>query len=769
MKKASTTINNKYEKSKPENKEKNSTIATKKIEQSISNTPNLSWAYRRFFLNNDKQSFKIYYLQVIDNAITQLKKDKEENSVKIKNINNLKQAIDSDIDNIDDNADTPTHIKAITKAINYTYKILSRGQSNSNDTENLNKIDNELAQLISTYESQLAINKQDTIALHTKLLLVEARRTLLLAEADKKTKEIAAKINLSSDKGANSVTELLSQEIKKNKAKQIEIELLTSYLLNSIEKSKKIQALNCKTQQLSHTITSAQEALIKLSLTIEIMEKLKNQKDSLSETSIQKTSKELIQSLKPKLKALQSNTVSIGTIGILYLIYIAVFATFSASVQTAIFGTVLLGGSILTSILFGMVASLVATPIAITISKLRNKIDSNKLFNLILLCSIFAVFAFIAPSIELLLFGHIAYTTVICYKFMFALVSTAITYSALNIFEILIKSALSNRSFVSLSIIKDTIREIALISLLTFTVEPLLVIISLQRVAIMQSKGLFNIAEIDFIKHLKIPYIFNFILDCVVSYGIYILLEPTIGISYLSAAASYFLYITFMLAIMHIEKHTTEINLPLAYTRLLDFTARQITKAYNFIEACLDHSILITANLISIFTTYRKNIPAKLEIPATNIKYLDYALCSILFILQLVIDASLLSIFSILYLTYKTAETPTQNMKDIGKNHPIKTTIFFIATATICAVFASPIQLFVLGQLVMRGSPIINILFGTMASLVSTLFGANACVATNAYVVPPVSRAFKHSCKTVNDFWKAIPYFGNSESPKAKV
>ena len=200
-----------------------------------------------------------------------------------------------------------------------------------------------------------------------------------------------------------------------------------------------------------------------------------------------------------------------------------------------------------------------------------------------------------------------------------------------------------------------------------------------------------------------------------------------------------------------IKSKTNRIYPPALYNKSVDFIAAIFSKAYDFIELFFDQSIVITNFSSHIFSAYRNSISAKLEVPGNEPAPLDYLVFTVKVILQAVIDAALLPIFMALYLPYKAVEILTYHAKKTAQERPITTAAFFATTATVCAIFASPVQLFVLGHIVMTGSPVMNIMFGTMSALVSTLFATNTYVATNKYAKPFLASVFESSCKTFNE------------------
>ncbi len=465
--------------------------------------------------------------------------------------------------------------------------------------------------------------------------------------------------------------------------------------------------------------------------------------------------------------ALNQKTVNTGSAALLCLIYAVIFAIFATSIQTALFGAIFLGGSILTNILFGAVAAIIATPIAITISMIRKNIDSNKLFNLLLFISILSAFTVLSPTIELLLLGKIIYTTTLSYQLMFGLAAATITYNVLNIIEIIIKNLLPSKIFLSLSLIKDLVRELSLLALFSPTGDILISIILDVQICL----GIKQDTKLDCIQSYSIKLIKEAIglilLPIITSYTC-AFLYPIIGSSIIYGLVIYVIYCTLYASFVTRIANTPQLELPTWHIKFIELAATPFSYAYDFIQTHLDKSTAIENIAGSIFTTYRANIPAKLKVPVAQNKYLKYVI-AVTFIVQAAIDLALLPIFMVTYPIYKAVKLITKTMQEVGGNNPKKTAAFFIITAALCATFASPIQLFVLGHIVMAGSPVINVMFGTLASLASTLFGANACALTNAYVKPSLSNAFAASSTAFNDLYTSlVSCLRNSNSPKPK-
>lgn len=751
-----------------------------KLEGLVATSPYHRWAYTRFFLNNDKEIFKSFCTepQYLLSKIPGFTKIYEE-------VNELT----GHIDEIDDSAHIPQHIQIIQLSIDIAYEILQRGSSTSADTDDISDIYTKLLECITNYtkerkdlqdkkqeiESKLETMEEQQKAMHMQTIsdisniqliisqLIEATEILSRSAADKQAQDIATKINNKLDQENNeresTAQNLLTQDIEeytstKNKLGQ-EIRSLSEKILYLYANNSAEFINEEDKQQILGEIYSQEQELIgknedisKLTLTITVINKLLQvvasaHENKISEASIQKVSKHFMQTLKLKLEDLQkkieSDTINIGATVILFLLYLIALTTFATSIQATLFGAVLLGGSFLTNIAFGVIASIIATPIAITVSKLRHNTESNKPFNLVLVCIIFAACAYIAPSIELLLLGKVIYSTILAYKFIFALAATAITYTALNIVELIIKRSISNANFILLSILKDTVRDIAITMLLAVTAEPLLMIFkAYERLGKMALQKSINIFKIRFIEDIIASQVLNIIYTVALIYAISILLAPAIGISILNYIVSAILCDLISIIISTAIMNSPTKNLPLAYTRFINFTARQITNLCNFTEACLNHSLPIFSWIESIFSKYRQNIP--------TIQNSDSSTSIVKPILQVAIDMVLLPIFALAYPPYKVAEMIFTNTKKIVKAAPITTTVFFIAVSALSTIFASPIQLVILGHLVMAASPVMSIMFGTMLGLASTLFMTNAC----AYITTCAPQTSKNAFNNPN-------------------
>jgi hypothetical protein len=466
--------------------------------------------------------------------------------------------------------------------------------------------------------------------------------------------------------------------------------------------------------------------------------------------------------LKPKIQA--------GGVGVLYLVYTVIFAVSAVYIQTLLFGAILLGGNILTNLLFGMIVAAIITPAAITILQIKSNISSNKLFYLLLFGFIFAAFTFMAPTISFLLLGVDIYTVSIIYSLIFGLMATIIAHNMLNLINPMLEILLPSIIFNKLLFVESLIIEL-LLSLLFIPVGDLLLKIGFLLLKPVQNEIIADITELNIIECL------SSLLLMLSLYFILMFLMPNTYVSLMPI-----LVIIIELFIMYNVMFGSFINQflvagqvawPRWHNGFVEFFAEIFTRASDFIAIYLDKSIAITSRVAliaqNISDVYRSNILVELYVPKTNIIYLNYFLTAITFILQIMINLVSFLIFIILYPIYKIAELIAYNMQNLGKEYPAITTLFFITAVIVYAAFSSPIQLFVLGNIVMSGSAVMNILFGIMASLVSTILSANACMVTDNYVKPLLLSAFNNSCETFTHFHNSIDDFcGMSDSAAPK-
>ncbi len=516
-----------------------------------------------------------------------------------------------------------------------------------------------------------------------------------------------------------------------------------SRLINSIDSDNYEEALSAEKIDIIRKIISRNKSnpLIsaRLRVFIQVVDSIPLLDLSAQLQSVKKAG-ELTEDKKQKLKAkltkieldLKPNTVDMSYFFFVGLVYTMVFAMiFFES----------FGVSVLISIMLGVMPALVATFIAITISKIKNHIDSNKLFNVLLFICIFSMFVFIV--LDLLLLG-------LTYKLILSLVATIIAYNALNIVEIIIKNLLPGIVFVALSFIKDLVRELSLILCFGLIFDLCFKLDS--------KHNKISIPELSFIKNCASSLImFEVFLSVAVAQSniVCIWLAPIIGSSLIYNVL--FLILFCFVCYQETSSHTP-ITLPHWHTKFVEAVAKSFDSIYNVIERHIDKSVTIADD---IFFAYSRNIP---EIITSKSGYA-------LRILKAVIDLIFLPIFAVLYPICKAAQNLGRNMENVVSSHPIIVATFFVATAVLCAAFASPIQLYLFGSIIMAGSPAMNIMFGAISGFVHTLFGANVYVATNEYVAPCLASAITASCKTFSSLYDGMKSccFGKSDKPAAAL
>ena len=713
------------------------------LEEYISIHPLLSWAYKRFASHVRNGLFKKFYLTVFFGIVVPLK------SKEIQQILKPMKERSKYIHKLGNDSATPKAVKLANKVIARVKELLSKGELTDFSSEDSAKLKEDLE---SEKSIQLLISKgfqtprikllQGSIELllsSTAVGLVEDIQNRLPKAKDETNTQALEKLKSATNKEQKT----LSAKKEAALLKQTEAFITLKTLAPNTPKKTAIEACKAAIEHADEAIELLIQTENKAQAVAQLLEISKHTDEKSAAKAIQKAKAQILQQLKRK--PIKPNTLNIGITALLYLIYASIFTVFSTSIQVAVFGTILLGGSILTNILFGIVAALIITPIAITILKIKNNIDSNKLFNLFFFCAIFAAFTFTAPAIELWLLGKVIYTITIGYKLMLGLVAAVIAYTTLNIIELIIKNLSPDLVFFALSFIKDIAREM----LLTLLFAPLGEL--LFKVSKLVQECKYSIAIHDYIELISLTIIFSII--PIPETILLIIIIASLGIYYNKSLSD---FISNIFETVYINLPNWHTNLPNWHTKFIELAATPFSYAYDFIQTHLDKSATIASSAYNIFSAYRANIPAKLKAPAAQNKYLNYALIAVTFIAQAAIDTALLPIFMLTYPIYKAVKLITKTMYRVGGNNPKKTAAFFIITAALCATFASPIQLFVLGHIVMAGSPVINVMFGTLASLASTLFGANACALTNAYVKPSLSKAFAASSTAFNDLQASL-------------
>ena len=635
------------------------------LERTIAESDFLSWAYSRFFVTGNEKLFRDCYAYYFATKIAVLNLRKKISRTETnKKLDLLKAELIKQ-------QDQSPHISSLTKAgeLCRTAKLAKEIISKAHEI------------LSSDSAGTASVAGLEVEYLKAQLLaeLAAMRDHLLNEDAGSVSKEYA-----------DSVSRLINSIDSDNYEEDLSAEKI-DIIRKTISRNKSNPLISARLRVFIQVVDSI--PLLDLSAQLQSVKK----------------SGELTEDKKQKLKAkltkieldLKPNTVD--------MIYFFIVGFFYTMVFAMIFFESF-GVSILISSVLGVMPALVATFIAITISKIKNHIDSNKLFNVLLFICIFSMFVFI--SLDLLLLD-------LTYKLILSLVATIIAYNALNIVEIIIKNLLPGIAFVALSFIKDLVRELSLILCfcpifdLCFKLE--------------SKQNKISIPELSFIKNCASSLImFGVSLSAAVepSNIVCIFLEPIIGSSLIY---NVLFLILFCFVFYQVTSSHTSINLPHWHTKFVEAVAKSFDSIYNVIERHIDKSATIVDDILPIF--------------------------------------------AVLYPICKAAQNLGRNMENVVSSHPIIVATFFVATAVLCAAFASPIQLYLFGSIIMAGSPAMNIMFGAISGFVHTLFGANVYVATNEYVAPCLSSAITASCKTFSSLYDGMKSccFGKSDKPTAAL
>jgi hypothetical protein len=458
--------------------------------------------------------------------------------------------------------------------------------------------------------------------------------------------------------------------------------------------------------------------------------------------------------------------IHVGIVIVLYVVYAAIFAVFALPIQLLVLGSILLGGSILTNLLFGLIVSAIMTTVAITVLQIKNNIDSNKLFYLLLLGFIFAAFAFTAPINPFLSFGLNIDAASMISRLVFGLVAAIIAHNVLDIINSMLAMFIPSIILNKLLFIRSLIIEL-LLSLLFIPVGDLLLKISLLFLQLVKNDLIANISELDVIG------CFSTLLIMLSLYLMSVFFMPSICpvlIPLLVTLIELFIIYCDIMLVGFIEGFLMggEITWPKWYNSFIGFVSEIFSNLSDFIATT--YSVVVTIQ--NIAHVYHSNILVRLDSPKTNVRYLlylDYFLVAITFILQIIINIVPLLIFIILYPIYKIADITAQNMQEFSKQQPKITILLCITTMIVCATFSSPIQLFVLGNIVVSGSAVTNILFGSMSGLVSTLLSANVYMIANNQIKPILLNACNSAYETYVHFYGSTnESFNSSCSDRSK-
>lgn len=446
----------------------------------------------------------------------------------------------------------------------------------------------------------------------------------------------------------------------------------------------------------------------------------------------------------------------------MFIVYACVFSSFTNPIQLFLFGTQLFGSVILSQIAFGVIAAAILTPIAIIFCKSLLFIEEDNTYTILFFIPSLITCILCSPAIETIIFGQILFSSILLLKIIFGTVCASLmTFIAHNL---------------PLSI-KDFLLNIVLLP----TGLPILTSLFCAKYPSCQkfmpySYSAEAIASVVFDCRDAVLF-FAIVLSVFMCFKYYIPIIFTesdielyvIGI--ISAPIFKAALETISLISNMLEEHITTpfLSLDTIQNSLLFFKRHVIEDTGTFINNIITKIYNVANNINGL---YREYTIEKLDTSKTDIMFVDYIVLRTTNILQAAIDSILFPIFITLYLHYKAAELLTDNAKKTAQKRPIITVIFFTITATLCAIFASPIQLFVFGHIAMASSPIMNIMFGTMSGLASTLFATNAYVTTNKYAKPFLASAFETSCKTFSSLHASMTScFGSTKNndPKNSV
>ena len=368
------------------------------LERTIAESDFLSWAYSRFFVTGNEKLFRDCYAYYFATKIAVLNLRKKISRTETNKKLDLLQA------ELIKQQDQSQHISSLTKAgeLCRTAKLAKEIISKAH----------EILSSDSAGTASVADSEVEDLKVHLLAELAYIRDHLLNEDAGSVSKEDADSV---------------------------------SRLINSIDSDNYEEALSAGKIQIIRKIISRNKSnpLIsaRLRVFIQVVDSIPLLDLSAQLQSVKKAV-ELTEDKKQKLKAkltkieldLKPNTVDMSYFFIVGFAYTMLFAI----IFFESFGVSILIGSVL-----GVMPALVATFISITIFKIKNHIDSNKLFNVLLFICIFSMFVFISPiiasqlivgqSTDLLLLG-------LTYKLILSLVATIIAYNALNIVEIIIKN-----------------------------------------------------------------------------------------------------------------------------------------------------------------------------------------------------------------------------------------------------------------------------------------------------------------------------------------